>query len=259
VANEQAVQAYLDAAAGNNEARTALAAALAGDVALHSPLGGGTGPDAVLEGLGSLGPILATGTWGDPIVNGDVVRVSATFPPGAVIGGAALTFSFNADGKVAELSQQLAPAAPQPPTAVALADEIATAIDGALENGTPVIVAYVDADGQAQLSLRGTTQVYSEDQIALWIRDPEGGLLRALPQNPRLTCWYRDPARLVMYQIQGIARVETDPRARDVVFGNSPEREQVFDPERRGAAVVIDVHRVTGRGLGGLINMRREA
>jgi hypothetical protein len=138
-----------------------------------------------------------------------------------------------------------------------LDDEIAHAIDGALDNGTPVIAAYVDRDGQPQLSFRGTTQVYSTDQVALWIRDPEGGLVRALSANPRLTFFYRDPATRANYQIQGRGRVVLDPRVRTVVFDNSPDREQALDPERRGVAVVVDVDRVTGRGPDGAVNMQR--
>ena len=58
-------------------------------------------------------------------------------------------------------------------------------------------------DGQPQLSLRGTTQVYSDDQLALWIRNPEGGLVSVLPENSRLTFFYRDPATRTVLQIQG--------------------------------------------------------
>ena len=44
---------------------------------------------------------------------------------------------------------------------------------------------------------------------------------------------------------------------RDVVFDDGPEREQAVDPERRGAAVIVDVDRVQGRLPDGAINMER--
>ena len=94
---------------------------------------------------------------------------------------------------------------------MALDGAIATAVNGALDNGTPIIAAYVDRNGQPQLSLRGTTQVYSSDQVALWIRDPKGGLVRALPDSPRLSFFYRDPAARTFLQIQGRGRVDDDP------------------------------------------------
>ena len=250
---------YLEVSrSGSDDALAALSAVLAETVAVTSPLGNTTGRDAVLAGLRVVQPMLASATWSDPAVDGDVVTVSATLPPGSVLGTAVLTFRLDGDGNIAEVQQALTPGAPPPPTEVALDDEISHAINGALDNGTPVIAAYVDRDGQPQLSLRGTTQVYSADQVALWIRNPEGGLVAALLDNPRLTFFYRDPATRANYQIQGRGRVEADPRVRDVVFDNSPEREQAIDPERRGVAVVVDVDRVTGRGPAGPVNMQRE-
>ena len=72
------------------------------------------------------------------------------------------------------------PAPPPPEGPVELGPETAEAVNGALSNGTPVLVAYVDATGQAQLSYRGSTQVFGSDQLAMWIRDPAGGL----PEQP---------------------------------------------------------------------------
>lgn len=255
---EEAVHRYVEAASsGTDTALEAVAADLADDVALSSPLGGGAGPDAVLASLRSVQPMLAAATWSDPVVDGDVVTVSATLPPGSVLGTAALTFRFDGDGKIAELALALTPGAPPPPTAVALDRAIADAVNGALDNGTPIIAAYVDRDGQPQLSLRGTTQVYSADQLALWIRNPESGLIGVLPENSRLTFFYRDPATRTFLQIQGRGRVDSDQHVRDVVFDNSPEREQAIDPERRGAAVIVDVDRVLGRLPDGAVNMER--
>ena len=94
--------------------------------------------------------------------------------------------------------------------------------------------------------------------MALWIRDPQGGLVRALPDAPRLSFFYRDPGRRTFLQIQGRGRVDSDPHVRDVVFDNSPEREQAIDPERLGVAVVVDVDRVQGRLANGTVNMTRE-
>jgi len=256
--NERAVRDFLEAATtGADDVLAALTEVLAVDVALHSPLGAGTGRDAVLDGLRTMHPMLAPGTWTDPVVDGDTVRASATFPPGSVLGMAVLTFRFDGDDKIADVQYQLAPGAPPPPTPVTLDDEIAAALNGALDNATPVIAAYVDRAGQPQLSLRGTTQVYSSDQLALWIRNPEGGLVAALPLNARLSFFYRDPATRANYQIQGRGHVGSDPHVRDVVFDNSPEREQAIDPDRHGVAVVVDVDRVTGRGPSGPVNMQR--
>ena len=207
---EDAVRRYLEAAtSGTDDAREALAAVLADAVTLSSPLGTAEGREAVLEATGSVQPMLAAATWSDPVIDGDVVTVAATLPPGSVLGTATLTFRFDGDGKIAGLQQALTPGAPPPATAVALDGAIADAVNGALDNGTPIIAAYVDRDGQPQLSLRGTVQVYSGDQVALWIRNPEGGLVSVLPENARLTFFYRDPAARTFLQIQGRGRSTT--------------------------------------------------
>ncbi len=259
-ANTDAVRAYLAAATTESDAAdAALAEVLSDGVVLTGPLGEGHGPQAVLDGLAMLRPLFSTGTWADLVTDGDVVRLTATFPPGAVLGSAALTFGFDTSGAIASVQQTLAPGAPPPPVPVTLDNDIGAAIDGALDNGTTMIAAYVDVDGQPQLSFRGTTQAYGADGLALWIRDPEGGLVRALAHNPRLTFWYFDPATRTHYQIQGRGRVDHDEGVRTTVFDRSPEREQRFDPERRGVAVVVDVDRVTGRGPDGPVNMRRDA
>src|SRR5487761_2477282 len=89
--------------------------------------------------------------------------------------------------------------------------DLASAIDNAFENKRPITVAYVDQDGQPHLSFRGSTQVHSSDQCAIWIRERQGGFVRALAQNPRVTLMYRDPSTRTTYLIYGRARVETDP------------------------------------------------
>src|SRR5687767_3797563 len=89
------------------------------------------------------------------------------------------------------------------PGPIRLTDELRTAINGALANGTPVVVAYVDERGQPRLSFRGSTQVFGDDQLAIWARNPEGGLLRALAANPRVTLLYRNPQPRLLLTFEG--------------------------------------------------------
>ena len=136
---------------------------------------------------------------------------------------------------------------PAPLTEMKLTDEIKKAVNESFTSGKPMLVAYVDADGQPQLSLRGTAQVLNDKQLALWSRSATGGLPTSVADRPRLSAFYRDPAKRVTYQFHGLARVETDEAVRRQVFDNSPEVEKNFDPELKGAAIVVDVTRVEGR------------
>ena len=131
---------------------------------------------------------------------------------------------------------------------IELTDEMKEALDGALVNRTPVIMSYVDADGQPHISFRGTAQVYSSDQLAVWARNPEGGLPSAVGVSPKVSLLYRDPETRLSWQFLGRARIEDDEAARNVIYDASPEFERKADPDRKGKALVIDVDKVVSRG-----------
>jgi predicted pyridoxine 5'-phosphate oxidase superfamily flavin-nucleotide-binding protein len=137
---------------------------------------------------------------------------------------------------------------------IELTDEMRTRLASALTDGYPVVAATVDADGQPKLSFFGSTHVHSDDQLAFWVRDPEGGTLRRLAENPRISFLYRHPAEKVRWVFEGRARRvdEADERAR--VYDESAELERLMDAERKGVAVVVDLDAVTGRG----VEMRRD-
>jgi len=130
-------------------------------------------------------------------------------------------------------------------------------VNGALANGTPMVVAYVDADGAPHLSLRGSTQSHGETQLALWIRDPAGGLLHAIPEHPTLALFYRDASRGRTYQFTGRAHVDDDPATRAAVHADQPEVERNLDPYQRGVAVIVDLDRVEGTGPAGRFRLER--
>ena len=127
-----------------------------------------------------------------------------------------------------------------------LNDEIAASVGGAYEAGIPVMIAYVDGQGYPHMSLRGTAQVLGPQELAVWARNPDGGLPTALVERPHVSLFYRDPARRQTYVFYGRARIATDKETRTAVFENSPQRERESDPEQGGVAIVVDVDRVEG-------------
>jgi hypothetical protein len=147
--------------------------------------------------------------------------------------------------------------APQP-TPIKFTDDIRESINSALANGTPVVVAYVDENGQPSLSFRGSTQVYGDDQLAIWVRNPEGGLQRALDKNPRLTLLYRNPQTRSMLNFQGRGHFDSSEEVRNKVYDSSPEPERNADRDRKGLALVIDLDRVSGFAPGSRIMMQRQ-
>jgi hypothetical protein len=67
---------------------------------------------------------------------------------------------------------------------------------------------------------------------------------------------YRDPPARANLTFEGRAHFETDPEVRDRVFELAPEVEQKHDPGRIGAALIIDLDRVTGATPRGGVRMQ---
>jgi hypothetical protein len=163
------------------------------------------------------------------------------------------------DGLLVELAQELQQAPPADPTAMAIDEQVGALINGALDNKTPVIAAYVDADGVPHVSPRGTVQVWSPTALAMWARDPNGGMLRAIPTNPNVSLFYRDGASRAAYEMTGRMRVTDDAAERRLIFDRSPLIERNFDPLLKGKAIIVDLVSFVGSGPTGRVNMRAGA
>lgn len=140
-----------------------------------------------------------------------------------------------------------------------LTDAIKEAVDSALLSGNPMLLAYVEPDGYPRLTYRGSTHVFSDTALAVWVRNPEGGLLAALEGNDHLTFWYRRNDPITVYQFHGRGRIHADEEARERVYTGSPEPEQRADPERRGVALIVELERVEGRVGREPVRMERSA
>ncbi len=132
--------------------------------------------------------------------------------------------------------------------AVALTDEMQEAINSAFTDGFPIVWASVGADGQPVLSFFGTTQAFSERELAIWMRTPERGFLSRIQENPRASMLYRNSKTRLGFQIHVEARRVDDPDVKQRVWSNSAEFERNQDPEMKGTAVVAEIVRVIQRG-----------
>jgi hypothetical protein len=255
-----AVRAYTTAVSTPDAATlAALEQVLAEDVVVAEIIGGGSGKAKVLAALAEPAGsrLLAHAAWDEPALHDGGAQVYATLPASGPISGVTLTIAFAAASRITRVEQDLQPAPPPPATPLALTAAIGDALSGALANGTPVIVAFVDAQGQPHLSPRGAAQLFSADQLALWNRDPAGGMTRGIAAHPRVALSYRDPQAHVTYQFAGQARVTTDPAEREHISANSPAIERNLDSRRRGVAVIVELDRVEGMGPADRVHMER--
>jgi hypothetical protein len=254
------VAAFLAAASEPSDEQLAvLEPFLAAGVAYAGPRGRGSGAEVLREALRSpfLGA-LRNAEWSEPERHGDVVELTATFPPAAPAGGAVFALAL-ADCKIARIDHRALPPAPLVPVAVDLTGEIEGRIAGALDNDTPMLIAYVDANGWSKLSYRGSVVVLEGRRLGLWARDPEGGLPTAIAERPRVTLFYSDPQARTRYQFYGIARIADDTGTTRQVYESMHPVERDADLEARGVAVLVDVERIEGLAGGLRVLMSRDA
>jgi len=252
-----AVETYQNAIVTGDD--DGIAGYLTDDVVVESNFGRAEGAAAVPAFLREprIAGLLAAGPdWTEPAESGDTVTATARLPATAPFGGVEFVFTF-AGPKISRVEQQALPAAPVPPAELRLAGEIKSAVNGAFDNQTPMMIAYTDDGGEIHLSFRGTIQAYSDDQLAVWARDPGGGLPRHVVTRPKVTLFYHDPKTRTTYTFYGRAWIADDPDTRTVVFENSPPREQQMDFRRAGVAIIVDLDRVEGRGPSGRVLMVR--
>jgi Pyridoxamine 5'-phosphate oxidase len=189
-------------------------------------------------------------TWADPEWDGTGARAIGRTPADAACSGVALTLRF-AGNRISAVRQQNLPARRVAATSLRLTPKLRQMVDSALASRHPMLLAYVDENGQPVLSFRGSTQVFSDDQLAIWVRNADGQMIRALRRNPKLALMYRDEDSKATFQFQGRARVTAAESERRRIYEGSAPVEQHHDFARLGVAVVIDLDRVEGyEGLG---------
>lgn len=144
-------------------------------------------------------------------------------------------------------------------TELKLSDDMRSAVDSAFGASRPLAISYVDENGAPHLSYRGSTQAYSDTQLAIWVRNPEGRILESIAKNPAVALVYGnfDPNNRGFMIFRGRAHVDGSEAVRDHVYEHAHEFERNQDKERKGVAVLIDLDSVEGFFGGARLKMRR--
>ncbi|MSQ09695.1 MAG: hypothetical protein EXR52_01630 [Dehalococcoidia bacterium] len=247
---EQAVEAYMIALrCGENAAVERARPHLAADVVQGGGKTDVVGQKDVLfrvSGQWPNTPVLAQGAWSGISKDGDKLKVGATFASlGAAPAAIDITFSFNAQDQISRIDQVTTPQPPPTPSN-ALPDNVKAMVNDALRNGTPMICAYTDEEGRPSLSMRGSVVAWSDTELAIWVRSPEGGIVKAMGSNNNVSLLYRDQKNRSTLIFQGKGRIATDQETRDRLFEMTPEVEQNHVPDRTGAALIIALDRAMG-------------
>ena len=127
---------------------------------------------------------------------------------------------------------------------IALTDQMREMIDNALANGCPCVLATAARDGEPDIGYKGSMMVFDQESLAYWERTKRQHL-KNVAENPKVVVLFRDPKTRLNFRFHGVAEVHESGAVRDAVMSRTVKDELDKDPERKGAAVVIRVEKVT--------------
>jgi general stress protein 26 len=110
-----------------------------------------------------------------------------------------------------------------------------------------LVMATVLEDGYAQISPRGSVQVYDDAHLSTWERGL-GKTAAEVRDGSKVTFFYSNldlrAEGMAFVRLYGRARVHRDGPVCDRVWDRLIEPERKLDPERKGFAVLVEIERV---------------
>jgi general stress protein 26 len=186
----------------------------------------------------------AEANWAAPEDKAGAVQAVGTLPNQSKI---VLTVHV-ANGKINLLQQQGVPGNPRPATELKIPADLKTRLDNALKERHPIMITYVDETGQPNLTFRGSTQVFSDHQLAIWVRNGNGKMIKSIQKNPKVALMYRDEDAKATYSMQGRAHIDSSEAARKQVYDTMAQVERDHDFAHLGVAMIIDLDLIEGYG-----------
>lgn len=126
---------------------------------------------------------------------------------------------------------------------IALTEDMQNALNNALTDRLPCLVATASKAGMPDVSYRGSVLAFDDEHIAFWER-VKGETLANLEENPQAVVFYRNPQTRIGWRFYGSAQVLKDGELRGRIMEKVHPFEIGQDPERNGYAVLIRVDRI---------------
>jgi general stress protein 26 len=130
---------------------------------------------------------------------------------------------------------------------IKLTDDMRKMIDPALANGCPCILATVSGDGEPDIGYKGSVVVFDDESLAYWERTRRQHL-KNVQENPKVIVLFRDAKTKVGLRFHGKAEIHEKDALWEQVMARTVKEELDKDPERKGAAVIIRLDKVTNMG-----------
>jgi predicted pyridoxine 5'-phosphate oxidase superfamily flavin-nucleotide-binding protein len=130
---------------------------------------------------------------------------------------------------------------------IKLTDQMREAIDPALAQGYPCLVATVSKDGTPNVGYKGSVMVFDDESLAYWERTYQG-TAENVEANPNVMILFRNSATRAAWRFLGKATVHKAGPLREQVMARTVQAELDRDPERKGYAVIVKVDKVLPLG-----------
>ena len=130
---------------------------------------------------------------------------------------------------------------------IAIIDQMKDLVNNALANGCPCILASVSADGEPDIGYKGSMMVFDDSSLAYWERTKRQHM-KNVKENPKVVVLFRDTKSKAAWRFHGKATMHEDGPIREQVMARTVKEELDKDPERKGAAVVISLDKITNMG-----------
>ena len=130
---------------------------------------------------------------------------------------------------------------------IAISDQMRELVDNALANGSPCILATVSGDGEPDIGFKGSMLVFDNESLAYWERTKRVHM-KNVKENPKVIVLFRDAKTKAAWRFHGTATLHETGPIRDQVMARTVKDELDKDPERKGAAVVISLDKITNMG-----------
>jgi hypothetical protein len=130
---------------------------------------------------------------------------------------------------------------------IKILDQMRELVNPALENGCPCVLATAGANGEPDIGFKGSMMVFDDESLAYWERTKRQHL-KNITENPKVVVLFRDAKTKVAWRFHGVATVHESGPIRDQVMARTVPAELEKDPERKGAAVVIRLDKITNMG-----------
>ena len=138
---------------------------------------------------------------------------------------------------------------------IAIMDQMKELVNNALANGCPCILATVSAAGEPDIGYKGSMMVFDDESLAYWERTKRQHM-KNIKDNPKVVVLFRDAKTRAAWRFHGSATMHEDGPIRDQVMARTVKEELEKDPERKGAAVVIRLDKITN--MAGQVLQSRE-